>query len=75
METSIPQQNKSEEYFKGQIEKIIPKQKPIDPRDFFQRNKKLIITIALILLILFIAVNIYVYWGINYAYNLVNNIN
>ncbi len=35
--------------------------------NFFERNKKLIIIIGLILTLLFIIVNIYIRWGLNYT--------
>jgi hypothetical protein len=48
-----------DKYFEKKVEEILPKQKPLDDRNYFQRNKKLIIIIGLILSILYIGVNIY----------------
>lgn len=44
----------------NKIDQILPPQKPLDTRNFFQRNKTLLIIIFVVLLFLCIAVNIYV---------------
>ena len=52
-----------DKYFEEQVNKILPKQKPLDTRNFFQRNRTLIIIIVSTLVILYIGVNIYVSVG------------
>ncbi len=49
-----------EESLQNKIDQILPPQKPLDTRNFFQRNKTLLIIIFVVLLFLYITVNIYI---------------
>lgn len=60
--------------FQEKVEEILPKQKPPDNKNYFQRNKKLLIIICLILLILYIAVNIYVKFAFSHISQQFNNL-
>lgn len=52
-----------DKYFEERVNKILPKQKPLDRRNFFQRNKMLLFTIVFILLLLILGANMYVHFG------------
>ena len=72
MEEKETPDTKSEQYFNEQIDKIIPKQKPVDQRSFLQRNKKLLISLGIILAVLIFAAGFYVNWGVMHVYNMIN---
>jgi len=54
--------------FNEQIEKILPKREPLDKRNFFQRNGRLLLIIGLILIVLYIGANIYVHQALPVVY-------
>lgn len=63
-----------EKSLEEKIQEVLPNQKPVDKRNFFQRNKKLIIATILILSILYVAVNIYIRVALPNIYTRINSL-
>jgi len=49
----------NEELLNKKMDEVLPSQKPKDERDFFERNKKLLIILIVTLIVLWAAANIY----------------
>lgn len=64
----------SNDDFERKVASILPPTKKISNKDFFQRNKKIIIGIVLILFVLYIIVTIYVHSSSLKLQNLDTNI-
>ena len=58
----------TDDYFQKEAEKIIPKQSHHDTRNFWERNKKIILISAVCLAVLYLFVMIYVHVELQYLY-------